>query len=75
MVAVAGPGSGLSEEPAVGVRAGRAGVRVVSLLPSRARRDVRGQVGEHGAVNQIGQPAFQARMASIEVLPSAFLRS
>src|SRR5215471_16716891 len=35
---VTGPGSGLSEEPVPGVRAGRAGCRVVPLLPSRALR-------------------------------------
>jgi len=33
---VTGPGSGLSEEPVPGVRAGRAGDIVVPLLPSRA---------------------------------------
>jgi hypothetical protein len=35
---VTGSGSGLSEEPVPGVRAGRAGDRVVPLLPSRALR-------------------------------------
>jgi hypothetical protein len=34
----AGPGSGLSEEPVPGVRAGRAGDRVVPLLPSPVPR-------------------------------------
>jgi hypothetical protein len=51
---VTGPGSGFPEEPAPGVRAGRAGDRAVPRLPSRARGAGGGlpgiglKAGEHG---------------------------
>src|SRR3974390_762180 len=54
---VTGPGSGLSEEPVPGVRAGRAGCRVVPLLPSWALGAGRGapgvglQAGEDGVAD------------------------
>ena len=41
---VARPGSGWSEEPVPGVQAGRAGDRVVPLLPSRALRALKRQI-------------------------------
>jgi len=54
---VSRPGSGLSEEPVPGVQAGRAGCRVVPLLPSRALRVSCGapgvglQAGEDGVAD------------------------
>jgi hypothetical protein len=54
---VTGPGSGLSEEPAPGVQADRAGDRAVPLLPSRAFRAGCGaagvslQAGEEGVAD------------------------
>src|SRR3954453_18688747 len=44
----------------VGAGAGRAGVRVVSSLPSRARRCVRCDIGEHGSIDGVGESAFEA---------------
>src|SRR5215472_18446015 len=59
-----GPGSGWSEELACGVRAGRAGCRVVPRLPSRARRGagLRGLagVGLQAGVDGVADPALEA---------------
>src|SRR5262245_65576082 len=56
------PGSGLSEEPVPGVRAGRAGDKVVPRLPSRAPGDRRGLAGAGGqrCADGVADPAVEA---------------
>ena len=70
---VAGPGSGLSEEPVPGVRSGRAGDRVVPLLPSRALGTAAAR--RASACRQAKMALlicrFSERRASFGVLPSA----
>jgi hypothetical protein len=44
-------------------------------MPSRARRFASFLVGQHAGVDDVGEPAFEARIASIDVLPAAFLAS
>src|SRR5215470_11977301 len=58
---VAGPGSGLSEEPVPGVQSGRAGDRAVPRLPSRAPRAACGapRVGPEAGEDSIADLPFQ----------------
>src|SRR5215468_10920527 len=50
------------------MRAGRAGVRDVSPVSSRARPRA-GEVVEHAVVDEVGEPAFQAAQGLVGGLP------
>ena len=69
----AGPGSDFSEVSTVGFGSAALDCRVAPACPPGPVREPFG-VGDHLPVDDVGQPSFQARMASIGVLPAASLR-
>jgi hypothetical protein len=74
---VARPGSGLPEEPARGVQAGRAGARVVPRLPSRAlgTRGGAAGIGLQAGVDGVADLPLQRPQGLFRVLPSAIFLS
>jgi hypothetical protein len=70
---LAGPGSGLSEEPTSGVRSVTPDCRVVPDCPPGPGRFASFVVGEHPAVDDVGQPSFEGADGFHRGLAGGFL--